>query len=48
LSDVERTTPAANGSEYILRTSLVLRESTSLISTNRRKPSGKRTSALRS
>ena len=48
LSDVERTSPAANGSEYILRTSLVLRESTSLISTNRRKPSGKRTSALRS
>lgn len=48
LSDVERTTPAANGSEYILRTSLVLRESTSLISTNRRKPSGKRNSALRS
>ena len=48
LSDVERTTPAANGSEYILKTSLVLRESTSLISTNRRKPSGKRTSALRS
>lgn len=48
LSDVERTTPAANGSEYILRTSLVLRESTSLISNNRRKPSGKRNSALRS
>ena len=48
LSDVERTTPAANGSEYILKTSLVLRESTSLISTNRRKPSGKRTSAVRS
>jgi LacI family transcriptional regulator len=48
LSDVERTTPAANGSEYILKTSLVLRESTSLISTNRRKPSSKRTSAVRS
>ena len=48
LSDVERTTPAANGSEYILRTSLVLRESTSLISNNRRKPSGKRNSAVRS
>jgi LacI family transcriptional regulator len=41
LSDVERTTPAANGSEYVLKTSLVLRESTSLIS-NRRKPPSRR------
>ena len=31
MSDVERETPAPNGSEYVLKTNLVLRESTSLI-----------------
>jgi len=34
LADVERETPAPNGSEYVLKTNLVLRESTSLISGN--------------
>jgi DNA-binding LacI/PurR family transcriptional regulator len=32
MTDVERETPAPNGSEYVLKTNLVLRESTSLIS----------------
>ena len=32
LAEVERETPAPNGTEYVLRTSLVLRESTSLLS----------------
>ena len=34
MADVERETPAPNGSEYVLKTNLVLRESTSLISGN--------------
>ena len=32
LAEVERETPAPNGTEYVLKTSLVLRESTSLLS----------------
>jgi DNA-binding LacI/PurR family transcriptional regulator len=32
LAEVERETPAPNGTEYVLKTNLVLRESTSLIS----------------
>jgi DNA-binding LacI/PurR family transcriptional regulator len=32
MSEVERETPAPNGTEYLLKTNLVLRESTSLIS----------------
>jgi hypothetical protein len=32
LAEVERETPAPNGTEYMLKTSLVLRESTSLLS----------------
>jgi DNA-binding LacI/PurR family transcriptional regulator len=32
LAEVERETPAPNGTEYLLQTSLVLRESTSLLS----------------
>ena len=32
LAEVERETPAPNGTEYLLKTSLVLRESTSLLS----------------
>jgi LacI family transcriptional regulator len=32
MADVEREAPAPNGSEYVLKTNLVLRESTSLIS----------------
>ncbi len=31
LADVERKTPSPNGSEYVLRTSLVLRDSTALV-----------------
>ena len=34
MGEVERETPAPNGSEYLLRTNLVLRESTSLISSS--------------
>jgi hypothetical protein len=36
LAEVERETPSPNGTEYVLKTSLVLRESTRLLS-----PSGK-------
>jgi LacI family transcriptional regulator len=32
LAEVERETPAPNGTEYVLKTTLVLRESTSLLS----------------
>jgi LacI family transcriptional regulator len=32
LAEVERETPAPNGTEFVLKTSLVLRESTSLLS----------------
>jgi DNA-binding LacI/PurR family transcriptional regulator len=32
LSDVQRETPVPNGTEYVLETSLVLRESTAMAS----------------
>lgn len=34
MADVERETPAPNGSEYVLKTNLVLRESTALIASS--------------
>jgi hypothetical protein len=34
MADVEREAPAPNGTEYVLKTNLVLRESTALISTH--------------
>ena len=39
MGEVERETPAPNGSEYLLRTNLVLRESTSLISSSSKQSS---------
>jgi hypothetical protein len=47
MTDVERKTPAPNGSEYVLKTNLVLRESTSLIAGTSRTTAGKRTGATR-
>src|SRR5947207_3252413 len=43
MSEVERETPAPNGSEYLLRTNLVLRESTSLISSSSKRAEKPRT-----
>jgi LacI family transcriptional regulator, galactose operon repressor len=41
LSDVQRATPAPHGSEYLLRTNLVLRESTAMVSgSQRNRPGG--------
>jgi LacI family transcriptional regulator len=37
LADVERKTPSPNGSEYVLRTSLVLRDSTALVAAGSRR-----------
>ena len=42
VADLERKTPAPSGSEYVLKTSLVLRESTSLISGRSKISAGKR------
>ncbi len=40
LAEVQRETPSPNGTEYVLRTSLVLRDSTALVANS---PAGKRT-----
>jgi len=42
LSDVQRESPAPNGSEYVLQTNLVLRESTALAPAGRNGHNGKR------
>jgi LacI family transcriptional regulator len=42
MTDVERETPAPNGSEYVLKTNLVLRESTSLMSAGPKRTARKR------
>lgn len=47
LAEVQRTTPSPNGTEYILRTSLVLRDSTAMAPNVTSRGQGKRTSRRR-
>jgi LacI family transcriptional regulator len=42
LTEVERETPTPEGSEYTLKTNLVLRESTSLVASAAKRSGGKR------
>jgi len=42
LAEVQREAPSPTGTEYVLRTHLVLRESTSLVASNEKLPAGKK------